>query len=382
MVSLILVYNGTKLLNIQENKLLKIISIVGARPNFIKMAPICKAFQKNSSQVKHQLCHTGQHYDAKMSQVFFDQLGMPTPNFYLGINGGSQTVMTARIMQEFEKVVLNEKPDMILVPGDVNSTLACSLVASKLGIKIAHIESGLRSFDRTMPEEINRLITDVLADYLFVTEQSGIDHLVHEGIDQNKIHFVGNVMIDSLVELLPQIDQSTIIDTLSLVQKEFILVTFHRPANVDAFDYLANLINYLKELSEDIPIVFPIHPRTRNNLEKQGIDTKSTESLILTEPLGYIDFLALTKSAKIVVTDSGGIQEETTFLGVQCVTVRDNTERPSTVDIGTNHLVGTNLDDVKKTVSSILNGNVKLGEIPPLWDGHTADRIAKIILEK
>jgi len=362
--------------------LLKLISIVGARPNFIKMAPICKAFQKYSSEVNHQLCHTGQHYDAKMSKVFFDQLGMPTPTFYLGINGGSQTDMTARIMQEFEKVVLNEKPDMILVPGDVNSTLACSLVASKLGIKIAHIESGLRSFDRTMPEEINRLITDVLADYLFVTEQSGIDHLVHEGIDQNKIHFVGNVMIDSLVELLPQIDQSTIIDTLSLVQKEFILVTFHRPANVDAFDYLANLINYLKELSEDIPIVFPIHPRTRNNLEKQGIDTKSTESLILTEPLGYIDFLALTKSAKIVVTDSGGIQEETTFLGVQCVTVRDNTERPSTVDIGTNHLVGTNLDDVKKTVSSILNGNVKLGEIPPLWDGHTADRIAKIILEK
>ena len=346
------------------------------------MAPIARAFQKFTSQSRHQLCHTGQHYDAKMSQVFFDQLGMPTPNFYLGINGGSQTDMTARIMQEFEKVVLAEKPDMILVPGDVNSTLACSLVASKLGIQIGHIESGLRSFDRTMPEEINRLVTDVLADHLFVTEQSGLDHLKNEGVDESKIHFVGNVMIDSLVNLLPKIDQSTILQSLNIKAGHFILVTFHRPANVDGFDYLLDLINYLKELSLEIPVVFPIHPRTRNNLEKQGIDTKSTESLILTEPLGYIDFLALTKSAKIVVTDSGGIQEETTYLGVQCVTVRDNTERPSTVDLGTNHLVGTDLSNVKQTVTSILNGNIKKkGQIPPLWDGHAAERIVEILLK-
>jgi UDP-N-acetylglucosamine 2-epimerase (non-hydrolysing) len=347
------------------------------------MAPICKAFNRYSNSTRHKLCHTGQHFDTKMSQIFFDQLDLPNPDFYLGINGGSQTEMTARIMQEFEKIALAEKPDLILVPGDVNSTLACGLVASKLGIEIGHIESGLRSFDRSMPEEINRIVTDVIADHLFVTEQSGVDNLTMEGVDKNKIHLVGNVMIDSLINLLPQINQSSILQSMNIRPEEYILVTFHRPSNVDEFDYLLNLINYLNELSKDIPIVFPIHPRTRNNLQNQGIDIElePTSNFILTEPIGYIDFLALTKSAKIVITDSGGIQEETTFLQVQCVTVRDNTERPITVDIGTNHLVGTDINDVKQTVTSILNGKLKKGEIPQYWDGRTSERIVNILLK-
>ena len=357
----------------------KIISVVGARPNFIKIAPVHRAFEKYEPEFQHLICHTGQHFDEKMSKIFFDELNMPKPAFYLGISGGSHAIQTARIMTEFEQILLSEKPDMIVVPGDVNSTMACSLVASKMGIPIAHVEAGLRSFDRTMPEEINRLVTDALSDLLFVSEESGMKHLKNEGIDDSKVHFVGNVMIDSLVSYLPNIKESGVLAELELTEKEFILVTFHRPANVDHPDYLIELIDFLNELSASKKVVFPIHPRTRNNLKTNNLLDRIGENILLLDPVGYIDFLRLTMTARLVVTDSGGIQEETTWLGVPCVTVRDNTERPVTVTIGTNTLAGTNLKKVRTAVKEVLDGNLKNGKIPDLWDGKTAERIAKII---
>jgi len=360
--------------------MLKLLSVVGARPNFIKMAPVIRTLLTHySSEVHSVLCHTGQHFDDKMSKVFFNDLQIPKPDFNLEINGGSQAVQTALIMQEFEKIVLKEKPDIILVPGDVTSTLAASLVASKLGISIAHIEAGLRSFDRSMPEEINRMITDVLSDFLFVTEESGLKNLTHEGINPDKVHFAGNVMIDSLVYFMPKIQASNIHVNLGVEPGRYGLVTFHRPSNVDEVDYLRDLMNYLIDLSSRLPIVFPIHPRTRKNLIQRGIEISSDNHLILTEPIGYLDFLALARSASLVITDSGGIQEETTCLNVQCVTVRNNTERPVTVEMGTNHLAGTNLENVKKTVDKILSGDRKTGKIPPLWDGHAAERIVNVL---
>lgn len=360
----------------------KIISVVGARPNFIKIAPVHKAFQEHDSSVNHFICHTGQHFDRKMSQVFFEDLNLPKPDFYLGVNGGSQADQTARIMQEFEKIVEVEQPDLVIVPGDVTSTLACSLVAVKLGIPVAHVEAGLRSFDRSMPEEINRMVTDVISDYLFVTEQSGLDNLAHEGVDQNRIFFCGNVMIDSLIEYLPKVEDCTILEKLGLKPKEYLLVTFHRPANVDEDKYLRALVGFLQEMSQERDVVFPIHPRTKNNLQRLGLTEKKDSRLFLIEPVGYLDFLALQKNAHIVITDSGGIQEETTYLGVQCVTVRDNTERPVTVDIGTNHLAGTDLNEVRRIVAKILNGERKGGRIPEKWDGSAAARIADVLVSK
>jgi len=359
--------------------MIKILSVVGARPNFIKISPVHKAFQKYNGTIVHKICHTGQHFDEKMSKIFFDELEMPKPDFYLGISGGSHAGQTARIMIEFEKILLEEKPDMIIVPGDVNSTMAASIVASKLGIPIAHVEAGLRSFDRTMPEEINRLVTDALSDLLFITEDSGIQHLRHEGIDKKKIHFVGNVMIDSLISYLPKIDQSEILTELGIEKQKYILVTFHRPANVDDPAYLKELINLLNDFSAYGHVVFPVHPRTRNNFEENNLLDKFAGDVLLLDPIGYLDFLHLTKNASLVVTDSGGIQEETTFLGVQCITVRDNTERPVTVDIGTNHLIGKDLKKVKASVASIMEGNVKKGKVPELWDGKAAERIASIV---
>ncbi len=359
--------------------MIKIISVVGARPNFIKISPVHKAFQKYRDTIVHKICHTGQHFDEKMSKIFFDELEMPKPDFYLGVSGGSHATQTAKIMMEFEKILLSEKPDMIIVPGDVNSTMAASIVASKLGIPIAHVESGLRSFDRTMPEEINRLVTDSISDLLFITEKSGLQHLEHEGIDKKKVHFVGNVMIDSLVSYLPKIDQSPILSELGIEARNYILVTFHRPANVDDPVYLEELIRLLNDISKYGHVVFPVHPRTKNNFEASNLLKKFGDRVLLLDPVGYIDFLHLTKNAALVVTDSGGIQEETTFLGVQCITVRNNTERPVTVDIGTNHLIGTNLEKVKASVASIMGGKVKKGAIPKFWDGKAAERIAGIV---
>lgn len=360
----------------------KIISVVGARPNFMKVAPIDKAFRKYEGKITHLICHTGQHYDEKMSKVFFDDLELPKPHFYLGIGSGSHAEQTARVMMEFEKVLLNEKPDLVIVVGDVNSTIACSLVAAKLHIKTAHVEAGLRSFDRDMPEEINRLLTDAIADYLFVTEKSGMEHLKNEGVSDDKVFFTGNVMIDSLVRYLPKAEQSAILEEYCLNKSNYILVTLHRPSNVDSKEYLEKLIHLLNTVSEKRKLLFPIHPRTKNNMQQFGLEGLLGKNVILTDPIGYIDFLSITKNAELIITDSGGIQEESTYLGVQCITVRNNTERPVTVDVGTNQLIGTDLEKVEKTALEVLSGKIKNGGIPELWDGRAAERITAIIAEK
>ncbi len=357
----------------------KIISVVGARPNFIKIAPVHRAFQKYKDEIEHLICHTGQHFDEKMSKVFFDELQMTKPDFYLGIGGGSHAVQTARIMIEFEKILLEEKPDLVIVPGDVNSTLAASLVAAKLHIPVAHVEAGLRSFDRKMPEEVNRVLTDEISDFLFVTEKSGLENLKHEGVDDSKVFFTGNVMIDSLVHFMPVIDKSDILEKLDLEAGKYVLATFHRPSNVDSKDELEKLVDALNRISEIRKIIFPVHPRTRNKLTEFGLSAKMSRDIVTLDPIGYIDFLSFTKNAELVVTDSGGIQEETTFLGVQCITVRDNTERPVTSEIGTNHMIGTDFQKVVEAAKRILSGKKKEGKIPELWDGKAAERIAEII---
>lgn len=360
----------------------KIISVVGARPNFMKVAPIHKAFQKYKDTIQHLICHTGQHYDEKMSKVFFEDLGLPKPDYYLGIGGGSHAEQTAKIMIEFEKILLAEKPDLIIVVGDVNSTIACSLVAAKLHVKIAHVESGLRSNDMDMPEEINRILTDRISDMMFVTEKSGLENLKKEGVSDDKVFFTGNVMIDSLVQHLPKADESCILKDYGLTPHNFVLVTLHRPSNVDSKDYLEQLISLLNTISEKRKLIFPIHPRTKSNMTKFGLDGMLHENVIVTDPIGYIDFMALTKNSELIVTDSGGIQEESTYMGVQCITVRDNTERPITVEVGTNQLIGTDLAKVKQAALEVLSGKTKKGKIPKLWDGKAAERITEIISKK
>lgn len=360
----------------------KIISVVGARPNFMKVAPIHKAFQKYNTTITHLICHTGQHYDEKMSKIFFDDLELPKPHFYLGVGSGSHAEQTARVMIEFEKILLAEKPDLVIVVGDVNSTIACTLTASKLKINTAHVEAGLRSYDRDMPEEINRLLTDSIADYLFVTEKSGMENLAREGVSQDKVFFTGNVMIDSLVSYLSKSEKSEIHHEYCLEKGNYILVTLHRPSNVDSHKYLEELLHLLNTVSEKRKVFFPIHPRTKLNMHKFGLDTLLNKNVILSDPIGYIDFLALTKNAELIITDSGGIQEESTYLGIQCITVRNNTERPVTVQEGTNQLIGTDLEKVEKTALEILNGNIKRGSIPELWDGKAAERITEIIVNR
>ena len=358
---------------------MKIITVAGARPNFIKIAPLYRAFLKKADRFTHMICHTGQHFDKNMSRVFFEELDIPEPDFNLGVGSGSHADQTARIMIAFEQVLISENPDLILVPGDVNSTLACSVVASKMGIQVGHVESGLRSFDREMPEEINRIVTDVLSDYLFVSEESGLVNLKKEGIPDEKIHFVGNIMIDSLVHFLPTVKKSTILKRLDLPPGDYTLLTFHRPRNVDSREKLDELVGMLNRLSGKTRLVFPMHPRTRKNLEKHHLLSKLDPGILLLDPIGYIDFLALTRSAGLVITDSGGIQEETTYLGVPCLTVRENTERPVTVSAGTNRLMGTDLAKVEKEAEQVLSGNIKQGQIPELWDGKTAERIVEIL---
>jgi UDP-N-acetylglucosamine 2-epimerase (non-hydrolysing) len=360
----------------------KIITVVGARPNFMKAAPLHKAFKKHKNNFRHLICHTGQHYDKAMSKVFFEDLELPQPDFYLGIGSGSHAEQTAKIMIKFEKVLLDEKPDLIIVVGDVNSTIACSLTASKLNIKVAHLEAGLRSFDRTMPEEINRLLTDAISDYLFVTEKSGLINLKNEGAAAENIFFVGNAMIDSLINYLPKAELSAIINKLHLSKQNYILVTLHRPSNVDSSKQLKKLMNMLENLSQKRKIVFPIHPRTRKNLESFGLINSKNENIILTDPIGYIDFLSLIKNSEVVLTDSGGIQEETTYLGVQCITLRTTTERPVTVEIGTNQLLGDDLVKAEKAAEEILAGEKKVGTIPELWDGKTAERVVDILVKE
>lgn len=359
----------------------KIISVVGARPNFMKVAPLYREFKKYDNKIQHLICHTGQHYDDKMSKIFFDELELPKPDFYLGVGSGTHAEQIAGVMVAFEKVLQKESPSLVIVVGDVNSTIACSLVASRFGIKVAHVEAGLRSFDRSMPEEINRMLTDTIADYLFVTEQSGINNLHHEGIQEDKIFFTGNVMIDSLVYYLPKVEKSDMLQKLSLSPRDYILVTLHRPANVDTEEGLKGLCDMLNRISAKKKIVFPIHPRTKNNLEKYGLTNIVSGNVLLTDPLGYIEFVSLIKNSLLIVTDSGGIQEESTYLQIPCITVRDNTERPVTVTVGTNRLIGTDTGKVERAVDEILQGKIKPGKIPELWDGYAAGRICKIVAE-
>jgi UDP-N-acetylglucosamine 2-epimerase (non-hydrolysing) len=360
----------------------KIISVVGARPNFMKIAPVHIEFQKYKHLVNHLICHTGQHYDTNMSKIFFEELGLPEPDFYLGVGSGSHAVQTANIMMKFEEVLIKERPDLVLVVGDVNSTIACSLVAKKMNIKVGHIEAGLRSFDSTMPEEINRILTDAISDYLFVTEQSGLNNLKTEGVKDNKIFLVGNVMIDSLVNNMDKINRSAILNKFTLEKNKYLLATLHRPANVDDNIWMTKIIHLLNKYSTDYKILFPVHPRTLANIENYGLKSQISSHLILCDPIGYIDFISLVKNCTLILTDSGGIQEEATFLNVQCLTLRENTERPVTIELGTNQLIGTNINDIDEAINCVLSGNIKKGSVPPYWDGRSAERICKILVEK
>ena len=362
---------------------MKVIQVVGARPNFMKVAPLHRAIQ-NLPGWTSKIVHTGQHFDAKMSDVFFTQLELPKPDFFLGIGGGTQSEVTAKIMLAFEPILLEEKPDLVIVVGDVTSTLACTLVAIKMGIRLAHVEAGLRSGDRNMPEEINRILTDSVANYLFVTEQSGIDHLKREGVSDEKVFFSGNVMIDSLVRYQEKAKSSTILSDLGLRTSDYIVMTMHRPANVDTEQGLNSILRLIELSTTQTKVVFPIHPRTRAHMEKFGLlnAIESNPNLILTEPLGYLEFIQLMSHAQAILTDSGGIQEETTYLGIPCLTFRDSTERPITVTMGTNQLLANlNPEKTYQALLEILQGNCKQGQIPPLWDGKSAERIAKKIQE-
>jgi UDP-N-acetylglucosamine 2-epimerase (non-hydrolysing) len=343
----------------------------------MKIAPIMRALESASGDVQQTLVHTGQHFDEKMSNVFFRELGLPKPDENLGISGGSHAVQTARIMLEFEPVLLKHRPDWLVVVGDVNSTVACSLVASKVGIPIAHVEAGLRSRDNTMPEEINRKVTDAISDLLLTPSPDGDANLIAEGVSPDRIHCVGNVMIDSLIRALPRIQQSEILSTLGLTAGNYVLATLHRPSNVDDPKMLSQLIAALNDISATLPIVFPVHPRTRARLESEKI--KVARGIQLVDPLGYFDFMALMRSAKVVMTDSGGVQEETTYLGVTCLTVRPNTERPVTIDQGTNRLVQPGRETLLAAWKEV-EKNPPPRCCPDLWDGKAAERIAEILL--
>jgi UDP-N-acetylglucosamine 2-epimerase (non-hydrolysing) len=336
----------------------------------MKAAPVLRALQNRG--VKQTLVHTGQHYDRNMSDVFFSQLDIPEPDVNLEVGSGSHAQQTAEIMRRFEPVVVETTPDLVLVYGDVNSTVAAALVCSKLLVQVGHIEAGLRSFDRTMPEEINRIVTDRLSDLLFTPSEDGDANLQHEGVPAEKIHRVGNVMIDSLIQLLPAAMRCPKGD----LPDRYALVTLHRPSNVDDSQTLRNILESLLEVNQQLSVVFPVHPRTRQRIAEFGTNI---EKLYLLEPLPYIEFLALQHRAAIVITDSGGIQEETTYLGIPCLTVRDNTERPVTVTSGTNVLVGQDRKKLISELTRILEGNAKAGAIPPLWDGHAGDRIAQVL---
>jgi UDP-N-acetylglucosamine 2-epimerase (non-hydrolysing) len=346
--------------------------VVGARPNFMKAAPVMRALTSYPS-VRQILVHTGQHYDVNMSDVFFQQLGMPAPDVNLQVGSGSHAQQTAAVMSQFAPVVTEKKPSLVVVYGDVNSTIAAALVCAKLGIPVAHVEAGLRSFDRTMPEEINRVLTDQISDLLFTPSEDGNRNLAREGISADRVHFVGNVMIDTLVRMLPHAR----VPDIDLPPR-YILVTLHRPSNVDDLPWLEQLLQTLAVLSDHAPVLFPVHPRTAkalNDLPKRV----GAEQVRLLEPLPYLPFLALLQKASLVITDSGGIQEETTFLGIPCLTVRENTERPITVEYGTNLLVGRDLDLLREAAHRILGGEKKQGRVPPLWDGLAAERTAKIL---
>jgi len=379
--------------------IIKIVLVVGTRPNFMKIAPLITAFHKYP-KIRSFIVHTGQHYDRDMSDLFFHQLAIPEPNVNLGVGSASHAVQTAEIMRAFEPVVASEKPDAVLVVGDVNSTIACGLVAVKLGVKLIHVEAGLRSFDRTMPEEINRLLTDTISDFLFCSEPSGVVNLRREGVSEEKIFLVGNVMIDTLLKNQEKAEQSPILDDLGINGRPYVVVTLHRPSNVDDPAMLRQIVDALIDISQEMPVVFPVHPRTHTMLKNLDstlrfsilphtapiVSTQNSHdslhsALLLIDPLGYLDFLKLMTHARLVLTDSGGIQEETTILKVPCLTLRENTERPITVEMGTNRLVGTNPRRIVAAYRESMKNEAPLSQTPPLWDGRAAERIANILAE-
>jgi UDP-N-acetylglucosamine 2-epimerase (non-hydrolysing) len=366
---------------------MKILNVVGARPNFMKIAPLIAEYNRYEN-VSSILVHTGQHYDEIMSNLFFRELDIPEPDINLEVGSASHAVQTAEIMKRFEPVLIDNKPDVVVVVGDVNSTIACGLVTVKSGVKLVHIEAGLRSGDRTMPEEINRVLTDSISDLLFCTEQSGVDNLIKEGIAKEKIHLVGHVMIDTLLNNLEKAKKSTIIERLRkkghIDGNAFVMLTMHRPSNVDNPKVFSRILDALEVIQKDTPILFPIHPRTRKNLTALNLKDRmdSLPNIHLMEPIGYLDFLKLNSCAKAVLTDSGGIQEETTVLKVPCITLRENTERPITVQIGSNQIVGTDPEKIIAAYRNATSGNWREPQIPPLWDGKAAQRIVKILLEE
>jgi UDP-N-acetylglucosamine 2-epimerase (non-hydrolysing) len=367
-----------------KTTMLKVVNVVGARPNFMKMAPIIEAMNRHPDKFRHILVHTGQHYDERMSQSFFVDLGMPKPDIDLEVGSGSHAEQTARIMVEFEKVCVRERPDLVIVVGDVNSTMACTITAKKLGIDVAHVEAGLRSRDMSMPEEINRLCTDVLCNLLFTTDHFANDNLRAEGIPSSKVFFVGNVMIDTLLKHKEMARGLTLANRWELAGRRYATVTLHRPSNVDDAATLRGILEALAEVAKEIPIVFPMHPRTRKMIDQFGLGgllstSAMPQGLWATEPLGYLDLLHLNMQATMVITDSGGLQEETTVLGVPCLTLRHNTERPITCEVGSNFIVGNEREDILAQALKILRGEISRGSVPDKWDGRAAERIVDIL---
>jgi UDP-N-acetylglucosamine 2-epimerase (non-hydrolysing) len=356
-----------------------VLSVVGARPNFMKIAPIAHRLALRS-QVRHVIVHTGQHYDQNMSKVFFDDLEIPAPEIHLGVGSGSHAQQTARVMMAFEAVLLREKPAIVVVVGDVNSTMAATLVASKLDVPVAHVEAGLRSFDRTMPEEINRVVTDAVADLLLTPSRDADENLLREGVDPARIRFVGNVMIDSLLRFLPRARSTRSHAALGLAPRGYALVTLHRPSNVDDRATLAGLVGLLERIAARLPVVFPIHPRTRKMIQEFGLEPHSS-ALRLVDPVGYLEFICLEEAARVVLTDSGGIQEETTVLGVPCLTLRNNTERPVTVTDGTNRVVGQDPEAIWAAVQELLEAEPAPARVPEYWDGQAGERVVRALLE-
>ena len=355
---------------------MKIVLVVGARPNFMKVAPLFGEMNRLSAVFQPVILHTGQHYDYEMSKVFFEDLDLPEPHYFLGVGSGTHAEQTGKIMIEFERAIKNEHANLVVVFGDVNSTLACSVTAKKLFIPVAHVEAGLRSFDMTMPEEINRKVTDAISDILFTPSRDGNENLIREGIDRNKIYLVGNIMIDSLITILERIDPSDedkVFQKFGLKRNHFVLVTLHRPSNVDDKNTLTRMMHFLSNLSLRIPVIFPVHPRTKRNIN--GLDTNHAvnRNFKIVEPLRYKEFVTLEKYPRFVLTDSGGIQEETTYLNIPCLTLRPNTERPVTITEGTNKLV--TYENIEQNIELILSGNWKQGKLPELWDGKTGQRI-------
>lgn len=356
--------------------------IAGARPNFMKIAPLIHAIQKAQragEDIHYRLVHTGQHYDRQMSDTFFEELNIPQPDANLGCGGGTQAEQTAAIMVAFEKDLMAHPTELVLVVGDVTSTMACSIVAKKLCTKVAHVEAGIRSWDLTMPEEINRMVTDSLADYFFTTSEVANANLRRCGVEENNLFFVGNVMIDTLLANRSRFVRPSAFDELNLQPQQYLMLTMHRPANVDEADKLQRMMHVIVSHVQGLPIIFPIHPRTAKIFKDLGIEAPN---LHIVEPMGYLEFNYLVERAKAVITDSGGITEETTVMGVPCITLRDNTERPETCTIGTNELIGTNPDHIKPALDRLFSGQWKKGGIPPLWDGHAAERIVDIIVRK